>query len=404
VDKLGGVLFGLPYLQNQMFTQANKVRALYFLVFSCTASWLPIFADHLKAQGLSGIEISIVLSVTPLMMLLVQPVYGVFADRIGIRKCLLASTLLAALSFILFLLSGGFVYLIVATVAMSLFYNALQPLLDSVTLGLVQEQPNLNYGSLRLAGAAGWAITGITVGYFITSLSTSVIFIASSLSLFLAFFISLSLDDFVAPLTSSEKVTHRLQDVLQNKMLLLLLTAILLVSIGATTIWNFYSIYMKEIGASATLVGYGLSFQGLCELPMFYFAATIIYRLGVKTTLIVTLLATTLRLFLYSWVAEPHWAIAIELFHGISWSLFWVVCVESVNNLVPQQWRATGQSILYAVYFGAGQIVGNFWTGWLYDQHISIGRIFMLNGFLVFGVAILCSLFIRFRDQAKSVS
>ncbi len=387
-----------------MFTQANKVRALYFLVFSCTASWLPIFADHLKAQGLSGLEISLVLSVTPIMMLLIQPWYGVLADKIGVRKCLIVSTLLAAVSFLLFLLSGGFLFLIGATVAMALFYNALQPLLDSVTLGLVQEQPNLNYGSLRLAGAAGWAFTGITVGYFITSLSTSVIFISSSLSLILAFFISLSLNDFTTTQTNPEGETTNILEVLKNKMLLFLLAAIVLVSIGATTIWNFYSIYMKEIGATATLVGYGLSFQGLCELPMFYFAAAIIQRLGVKTTLIVTLLATTLRLFLYSWVSDPQWAIAIELLHGISWSLFWVVCVESVNSLVPPQWRATGQSVLYAVYFGAGQIAGNFWTGWLYDQQISIGRIFMLNGFLVLVVAILCSVFIRFRDQTKRVA
>ncbi len=385
-----------------MLSQANKVRALYFLVFSCTASWLPIFADHLNAQGLSGIEISLVLSSTPVMMLLIQPWYGVLADKIGIRKCLIASTLFAAISFLLFLFNGNFFFLIGATVAMSVFYNALQPLLDSVTLGLVQEQPNLNYGSLRLAGAAGWAVTGIIVGYLITSINTNVIFVASSLSLLLAFFISLSLNDFRVETKSAQPEKQNLKVVLQNKMLVYLLAAVLLVSIGATTIWNFYSIYMKEIGASATVVGYGLSFQGLCELPLFFFSAMIIQRLGVKTTLIVTLLATTLRLFLYSWVNEPHWAIAIELLHGISWSLFWVVCVESVNGLVPQQWRATGQSVLYAVYFGAGQIVGNFWTGWLYDQQISIGRIFMLNGFLVLVVAILCSVFIRF--QPKTIS
>lgn len=338
------------------------------------------------------------------MMMVIQPWYGVFADKIGIRKCLIASTLFAALSFLLFLLQGDFLFLIGATIAMSVFYNALQPLLDSVTLGLVQEQPKLNYGGLRVAGAAGWASTGIIVGYFITSINTSIIFIASSLSLFLAFFISLSLNDFRVEAKSDIHQKQNLKAVLKNKMLLYLLTSVLLVSIGATTIWNFYSIYMKEIGASATLVGYGLSFQGLCELPLFFFSAIIIQRLGIKTTLLITLAATTLRLFLYSWVNDPQWAIAIELLHGISWSLFWVVCVESVNSLVPQQWRATGQSVLYAVYFGAGQIAGNFWTGWLYDQQISIGRIFMLNGFLVLGVAVLCSVFIRFRDQTRIVS
>ena len=147
-----------------------------------------------------------------------------------------------------------------------------------------------------------------------------------------------------------------------------MLFCIFLVSAGGTTIWNFYSTYMKENGASASLVGYGLSFQGLCELPLFYFSARIIGKLGIRTTLLITVFATALRLFLYSVVKNPQAAIAIELLHGISWSLFWVVCVEYVNMLVREDWRATGQSLLYAAYYGAGAIVGNFWTGYLRTQ------------------------------------
>ena len=54
-------------------SEANRLRLLYFLVLSCTASWLPIFADYLKDHGLTGIEIGVVLSVTPFMMLFIQP-------------------------------------------------------------------------------------------------------------------------------------------------------------------------------------------------------------------------------------------------------------------------------------------------------------------------------------------
>src|SRR4030095_14356649 len=74
--------------------------------------------------------------------------------------------------------------------------------------------------------------------------------------------------------------------VFANKTLIFLLTCVFLVSAGATTIWNFYSIYMKENGASASLVGFGISFQGLCELPLFYFSAKIIHRFGITTTLL----------------------------------------------------------------------------------------------------------------------
>ena len=328
------------------------------------------------------------------MMFFVQPLYGMVADRIGYRKVLLLSSLLASITYVFYLFDGGFAYLLVITLFMALFYNTLQPVLDSLSLRLAEKDPSFSYGTLRVAGAAGWALTGIIVGHYIDAINTTVIFIFSSLSMLLTFLFSFQLPvdsraDSTA--TSVKNVKH----IFKNPTLIILLIAVVLVSAGATTIWNFYSIYMKENGASASLVGYGLSFQGLCELPMFYFSAVIIRRLGIKTTLIITILTTAFRLWLYSVVNNPKAAIAIEVLHGISWSLFWVVCVECVNNLVDEDWRATGQSLLYAAYFGAGAVAGNFWTGFLYDEQLRISQIFLLNACMVVVVAVVAGLYLR---------
>jgi PPP family 3-phenylpropionic acid transporter len=130
-------------------------------------------------------------------------------------------------------------------------------------------------------------------------------------------------------------------------------------------------------------------------LPLFYFSAKIIGRLGIKTTLVITVFATAIRMFLYSMIKNPHAAIFIEVLHGISWSLFWVVCVEYVNILVKENWRATGQSLLYAAYFGAGAIAGNFWTGYLYDMKMKIAAIFLLNAGIVSVVGFLMIIFMK---------
>jgi MFS transporter, PPP family, 3-phenylpropionic acid transporter len=377
-------------------SEANKLRVLYFLVFCCTAAWLPIFADYCKEKGLSGTRTAIILSITPVMMFLVQPFYGMLADRLGYKKTLLFSSLLASICYSLYLFEGSFGYLLMITVFMAIFYNTLQPVLDSLSLKLVQKNPSFSYGTLRIAGAAGWAFTGIINGQLIDAINTTVIFAVSAVSMLLTFIFAFSLQ------TDKEKVIaipdqsfKNVKEVFGNKVLLFLLFCIFLVSAGATTIWNFYSTYMKENGASASLVGYGLSFQGLCELPLFYFSARIIGRLGIRTTLLITVFATALRLFLYSVVKDPQAAIAIELLHGISWSLFWVVCVEYVNMLVKEDWRATGQSLLYAAYYGAGAIVGNFWTGYLSDTKMKIAEIFLLNAGIVSVVGLLIFLFMK---------
>jgi PPP family 3-phenylpropionic acid transporter len=377
-------------------SEANRVRILYFLVFCCTAAWLPIFADYLKAHGLTGIKIGIILSITPLMMFLVQPFYGMLADRLGYRKCLLLSSVLTSVIYIFYLFKGGFVYLFIITIFMALFYNSIQPLLDSLSLNLVQNNPSFSYGTLRIAGAAGWAFTGIVAGYFIDKVNTSVIFAISAISMLLTFFFSFSLkpDKAKRSLDGGQSFAN-IKEVFASKILIFLLICVFLISAGATTIWNFYSIYMKENGASASLVGYGVSFQGLCELPLFYFSARIIRKFGINTTLLITVFATAIRLFLYSVVKNPHVAIAIETLHGLSWSLFWVVCVEYVNMLVPEAWRATGQSLLYAAYYGAGAIAGNLWTGFLYDTKMKIAEIFLLNAGIVSIVGLCMLIFIK---------
>jgi len=377
-------------------SEANRLRILYFLVFCCTASWLPIFADYLKAHGLSGIKIGIILSITPLMMFLVQPFYGMLADRLGYKKCLLLSSVLTSVSYTFYLFNGGFIYLFIITIFMALFYNSIQPLLDSLSLTLVEKNPSFSYGTLRIAGAAGWAFTGIIAGYFIDTVSTTVIFAISAISMLLTFVFSFSLNpDLEKRGTSGTQSFVNIKAVFENKILFFLLICVFLISAGATTIWNFYSLYMKENGASASLVGYGISFQGLCELPLFYFSARIIRRFGIKTTLLITVFATSLRLFLYSVIKNPAVAISIELLHGLSWSLFWVVCVEYVNMLVPEVWRATGQSLLYAAYYGAGAIAGNLWTGFLYDTKMKISEIFLLNAGIVFTVGLCMAVFIK---------
>jgi PPP family 3-phenylpropionic acid transporter len=379
--------------------KANLLRALYFLVFCCTASWLPVMADFCISKGLTGIQTSLVLSITPLMMFIIQPMYGLLADRFGYKKILLLSSASATIAYTAYLINGTFVWIIVVTMIMSVFYNTIQPVLDSLSLELVNEDPTFSYGTLRIAGAIGWAFTGIITGKVIDGMHISMIFIIAAMSMAGVFIFSMFLKVNRPIPSTSSSLFKGARELIENKSLLFLLISVVLISIGGTSIWNFYSLYMKGNGASASLVGYGLSLQGLCELPFFYFSARIIIRLGIKKTLVITVFALALRLCLYAMVNTPKWAIPIELLHGLSWSLFWVACVEYVNSLIDKKWMATGQSLLYAAYYGLGAIAGNYWTGFLADKHLPYGEIFFINGAIIFIVAILLVIFLRTNPQ-----
>jgi PPP family 3-phenylpropionic acid transporter len=380
--------------------KATAVRIIYFLVFCCTGAWLPKLYDYCIFKGLTGTQSALILSITPVMMFIVQPLYGFMADKLGYRKTLLLSTFLASISYLGFLYNGGFSWLIMITVVMSLFYNTIQPVLDSMALQIAKSNQKFSYGTLRFFGAAGFAFTTIITGQVIDAVDITVIFIVSAITMFLAFVFCFFLEDETVE-RNIGSVYSNLWGVIRNPNLLFLLFCVFMVSLGATTIWNFYSAYLKANGASDSLVGYGLSFQGLCELPIFYFSARIIFRLGLKTTLIITILATTIRMSLYYLIKTPVATLPVELLHGFSWSLFWVVCVEYVNKLVDERWLATGQSLLYAAYFGAGAIAGNYWTEYFLSRGMKLADVFLLNAGIILVTGVAVSLFMKEKKVAQ---
>jgi MFS transporter, PPP family, 3-phenylpropionic acid transporter len=380
-------------------SKATVIRIIYFLVFCCTGAWLPKLYDYCLFKGLSGTQSAFILSITPIMMFAIQPVYGFIADKLGYKKTLLLSTLLAAISYTGYLFKLDFAGLIIVTIIMSLFYNTIQPVLDSMALQIAKENNKFSYGSLRFYGAAGFAFTTIITGQVIDAIDITVIFVVSAITMLLAFVFCFFLKEEVHERGTTNSYSN-VFEVLKNKSLLFLLFCVFLVSLGATAIWNFYSAYLKENGASDSLVGYGLSFQGLCELPIFYFSARIILKLGLRTTLIITVLATVIRMLLYYFIKTPLATLPVELLHGFSWSLFWVVCVEYVNKLVDEKWLATGQSLLYAAYFGAGAIAGNYWASYFIDQKMKVADVFLMNAGVVMVVVVLVLLFLRKKNTS----
>lgn len=375
-------------------SKATALRIVYFLVFCCTGAWLPKLYDYCVHKGLSETQSALILSITPIMMFVVQPVYGFLADKLGYKKTLLLSTLLASISYLGYLRENSFAGLIIVTVVMSLFYNTIQPVLDSIALQIAKNNPKFSYGNLRFFGAAGFAFTTIITGQVIDAIDITVIFIVSSITMLMAFIFCFFLENETHE-KSQASAYGNVWSVIKNPSLQFLLFCVFIVSLGATTIWNFYSAYLKSNGATDSLVGYGLSFQGLCELPVFYFSARIILRLGLKTTLIITVLATAIRMTLYYFIKTPVATLPVELLHGFSWSLFWVVCVEYVNKLVNEHWLATGQSLLYAAYFGIGAIAGNYWTGFLLSSGMTIAEIFLVNAAIVSILVVMIGIFLR---------
>jgi PPP family 3-phenylpropionic acid transporter len=76
----------------------------------------------------------------------------------------------------------------------------------------------------------------------------------------------------------------------------------------------------------------------------------------------------TVRWLLYGLVEDPIAVISMQASHSVTFAVFWLVSVNYVNRIVPEEFRATGQALLSAVFLGIAGMVGGTAGGWVRDQ------------------------------------
>lgn len=364
-----------------------NIWALYLIAYAAGAAWYPLFNVYLKESGLTGIQIGTVSSVIPAVMLAAQPFWGVAADRWGRRFVLLLTLLIASLLIPGFMWNGGYLFFFLWTIGFAIFYNPYQPLMDSLALDYVEESGESSYGRLRMWGAVGWAISAPLVGRIITNRNMNLIFAIAGGLLFLSWFIGTRVQVKKEQKGALDVTMKNLPELLKNRQVVIFLVLVFFLAIGTTSIWTFYSVYLHDIGASRTLIGVAFSVQGISEIPFYFMGSALIRKFGTARVLLFTFVISMLRVFLYSVISLPPLAVLVDITHGVSWALFLVAAVEHINLLVPPKWRATGQSLFWAMYYGAGAILGNWWAGFLYDKVATTG-LYRINGFLILVVTI----------------
>jgi predicted MFS family arabinose efflux permease len=94
----------------------------------------------------------------------------------------------------------------------------------------------------------------------------------------------------------------------------------------------------------------------------------VLERFGPRRTILFALGATAVRLFLYSVISNPVLALAVQVMHGATFSLFLVAAVNYAKELAPPGMGATAQAVLTSTNMGAGGIIGALLGGVLYDR------------------------------------
>ena len=336
------------------------------------------------------------------MLFFVVPVWGILSDKKGNRPVLQFALFLSIILLWGFQYLSSFWAIISYIIFLAFFIHPNGTLLDSLAIAHLQQDHKHSFGAMRVWGSAGWAIGTIFMGRYLVSRDLHLIFPAASIALLLTFLTTflVKTDKTDTHLYKKLKL-NQIVTVFGKKHIYLFFILLLLYGISVSPTFIFINLYLHDIGASNQLIGIVFAIHALSEIPFFFYGRGIVNRFGSKNVLLAIIWILVIRLFAYSIISTPIIAAFAGIFHGLTFSLFWLAVIDVVHKLIPQEWRATGQSLIWAFHVGAGLTIGNMMIGRLSD-FIPMQKVMLLGALST--VVVGCATFIYFRAFKKEMA
>ncbi|MBN1559948.1 MFS transporter [candidate division KSB1 bacterium] len=378
------------------------ISNIYFFYYLALSIWLPFFNIYLLDQGFSGSQVGVMTGLYQAMLFVVVPIWGMLADRFGNRMALHIA-LFGAMILVWHLRFIPTFYLFVFYMtALAFLHHPIGMLTDSLAITYVRHSRRVSFGQLRVWGSVSWAIGTVIMGRFLLTHETATVFRMAPAIYGLTWII---LWLYQKPADASRvRVSFsmtELKEIFANKRIVTFLLLLALIGIGISPIYVFINFYYRDIGASNQLIGFGFALMALSEVPFFFIAGGWVRRFGAPQVLLTAIGIAVIRLGLYGFISSPIIAVLLGLVQGLTFSLFWVSVVEIMHDLVPEKYRATAQSLIWAFHSGAGVTIGNMCIGRLSDFLAMQKVMLMASAFTA--LAFIC-LLLYFRSLGKKVS
>lgn len=344
---------------------STLLRGFNFLYFALLAMFIPFLPVYLGEQGLNPAQIGFIIGTGGFVTIIAQPLWGMISDRTRtIRKVLLALLLCSAVTGYFLFDSSSYVGLILFAMLLYFFLMPIDPLAESLNFR-ISEAAGISYGSIRTYGALGYGVMALLTGYVLSyfgSQGMAMLFVGISLT---SFIVSWFMPD--APVTGKPVTLDSLKHFLSNKETLLFLVLIFISSVPARMNDTFLGVYIRELGGSPELVGQSFFIAAMSEIIVF--ALSFWWLRKGKELIIISISGAFyfLRFFISAWITDPHLLAYLQILQILTFPVFYSAAIQYLYSIVPEEWRATGQTVLALLFFGVSGILASYAGGALYE-------------------------------------
>lgn len=350
---------------------AARLRVFYFLYYGAVGANLPYFAAYLRGLGFSGEQIGTVLMLGPLMAAPVALAWAAAADRIGApSRALAAATLWSVCAAAFLPVARTPLALAAVVLAQSLAERAIVPLVDSVTLEWTRAHPEASYARIRLFGSLGFIALAQGLGLALASRGDragDALVPVTVLACVAGYAVAARRLPAPRPPPTRPRAREALALVRDRRLIGLFLACAVHWACCAP-FHLMYGVFVRDEGLPASVTGLGMAVGVGAEVLALLFFPRFEARLGDRASFALAFAASALRWALLSRAHGVGPVIALQLFHGLTFGLFWAASMRSLGRLVPPTLRATGQALYAAVVFGGGNAAGYQLSGLGYDR------------------------------------
>ncbi|MDB5369120.1 MAG: Transporter, major facilitator family protein [Roseomonas sp.] len=332
--------FSLP--SGHRLPDAARYAALLGAAYAALGISQPFLPAFFAARGLSASEVSVALALGSGVRLVVGPLAGRLADRLGDPRLLLAAVAAAsALAACGFLVGAGLLGLLLAQLLYSIVLAPLIPLSETVTLGAAR-QGLFEYSRVRSVGSATFILASALAGWLVGREGYSVVPMLLAAMLALAAVAALGLrrtGQAGRPRAGGFRSVLALPGIRR----LMLLSA--LVQGSHAALYAFGSIHWGAAGHSPATIGLLWAEGVVAEIMLFFYGGRLAARLGPRGLTCLAALAGVLR---WGLLAETTWLPVLafaQLLHGLTFGAQYLASMRLLLALVPPHQAATAQSL-----------------------------------------------------------
>ena len=356
-----------------------QLSFMMFLEFFIWGGWFVTMGTFLSQSfNASGSQLAQAYETQSIGAIIAPFIIGLIADRyFSAQKILGFLHILGAVILYLAGKSEDFISFYPFVLIYMILYMPTLALVNSVAFRQMKD-PSKEFPPIRVFGTVGWIVAGLTIGYLgweSQKLLSYTFYLTASASAILGVF-SFTLPD--TPPTA-EKGDYSISKILgldalsllkDTKYLIFFISSIL-ICIPLAFYYQHANQFLNELGMqkAAAVMTLGQISEALfiLLLPVF------LKRYGIKTTLIVGMLAWVVRyvLFAYGDIGENAWMLIFGvILHGICYDFFFVSGQIYTDYKAGDKFKSSAQGLITLATYGLGMLVGFRLAGYITDQFI----------------------------------